>query len=251
MATIIKDRPALEGVAAVERALELVTAFRIGDKALTLAELAERTGLVKSTIMRLAVSLERYNLIVRMHDGRYQLGSEVVRLATIYQQGADLEQHVQPVLAALAADTGETATFYVRHGDVRLCLFRVNSPSSLRLDVQPGTQRPMDGAGSAELLRLFSDWPETKPVLPSLPIYTAGATTPHVASMSVPIVGAGERLIGALSLAGPDARLNEMKAGRVALKMLRAGLGLCSALGADAESIYRIPIAIAISAEEH
>lgn len=139
MATIIKDRPALEGVAAAERALELLTCFRTGDKALTLVEIAGRTGLVKSTIMRLAVSLERYNLIVRLHDGRYQLGSGVVRLGTIYQDSIDLEQHIMPVLAKLAAETQETATFYVRHGDVRLCLFRVNSPNSLRLDVQPGT----------------------------------------------------------------------------------------------------------------
>lgn len=245
MASIIKDRPALEGVAAAERALELLTCFRTGDKALTLVELAERTGLVKSTIMRLAVSLERYNLLVRLHDGRYQLGSGVVRLATVYQESIDLEQHILPVLAKLAAETQETATFYVRHGDVRLCLFRVNSPSSLRLDVQPGTQRPMDQAGSAQLLRLFADWPEVQPELPPLPIYTAGATTPHVASTSVPVIGQGNRLVGALSLAGPEARLTEARGKQVALMLLRAGLELCRALGGDAEAIYRVPIALA------
>jgi DNA-binding IclR family transcriptional regulator len=241
MATIIKDRPALEGVAAAERALELLT----GDKALTLVELADRTGLVKSTIMRLAISLERYNLLVRLHDGRYQLGSGVVRLGTIYQDSIDLEQHIMPVLARLAADTHETATFYVRHGDVRLCLFRVNSSNSLRLDVQPGTQRPMDEAGSAQLLRLFVDWPDSQPSLPALPIYTAGATTPHVASMSVPIIGQGNRLVGALSLAGPEARLTEQRATELAYRLLRAGLELCRALGGDAEAIYRVPIALA------
>jgi DNA-binding IclR family transcriptional regulator len=245
MATIIKDRPALEGVAAAERALELLTCFRTGDKALTLVELADRTGLVKSTIMRLAISLERYNLLVRLHDGRYQLGSGVVRLGTIYQDSIDLEQHIMPVLARLAADTHETATFYVRHGDVRLCLFRANSSNSLRLDVQPGTQRPMDEAGSAQLLRLFVDWPDSQPSLPALPIYTAGATTPHVASMSVPIIGQGNRLVGALSLAGPEARLTEQRATELAYRLLRAGLELCRALGGDAEAIYRVPIALA------
>ena len=245
MATIIKERPALEGVAAAERALELLTCFRTGDKALTLVELAERTGLVKSTIMRLAISLERYNLLVRMHDGRYQLGSAVVRLGTIYQDSIDLEQHIMPVLAKLAATTHETATFYVPHGDMRLCLFRVNSPSSLRLDVQPGTQRPMDEAGSAQLIRLFADWPETRPDLPPLPIYTAGATTPHVASVSVPVIGQGNRLIGALSLAGPEARLTEARGRELALPLLEAGLELCRALGGDADRMYRVPIAIA------
>ena len=109
MATDFKDRPALEGVAALERGLLLLTSFKQGDGVLGLAELAERTGLVKSTIMRLAVSLERYNLLIRMPDGQYQLGSEVARLNSIFREGNDLEKHVQPILAKLAFETEETA----------------------------------------------------------------------------------------------------------------------------------------------
>jgi hypothetical protein len=49
---IEKELPAVKGVSAAERALAVLAAFRRGDGALSLAELAERTGLVKSTIMR-------------------------------------------------------------------------------------------------------------------------------------------------------------------------------------------------------
>ena len=45
------------GVAAVERALSVLGAFRDGDASLSLHELAARTGLYKSTILRLLVSL--------------------------------------------------------------------------------------------------------------------------------------------------------------------------------------------------
>lgn len=248
MATATRsDRPAVEGVAAAERALELLTAFRPGDDALTLAALSDRTGLIKSTILRLAVSLERFNLLVRMPDGRYQLGSEVVRLNSIYQGAIDLERHIQPVLARLARETQETATFYVRHGEhERMCLFRVNSPNTLRLDVQPGQSRPMDGAASAELLRLFEHWPEVKPPIPDLPLYTSGATTPHVASTSVPVIGHGDVLVGALSLAGPSARLTEERARTIALRLLEAGLALSKTLGGNADRIFRVAIAKAI-----
>ncbi|WP_375287132.1 IclR family transcriptional regulator [Sphingomonas sp.] len=241
----VKERPALEGVAAVERGLVLLTSFRHGDGALGLAELAERTGLVKSTIMRLAVSLERFNLLVRMPDGRYQLGSEVVRLNAIYEDSNDLERHIQPVLAKLVVQTKETATFYVRQGDARLCLFRVNSPSTLRLDVHPGMQRPMDGAATAQALRVFEHWPDEQPQVHNLPFYTAGATTAHVASMSVPIIGHGDRLVGALSLAGPAARLTEERARQLNALLLDAGATLSRSLGGDADPIYRVPIALA------
>ena len=47
---------------------------------MTLAELAERTGLVKSTILRLALSLQQYRLLARLPDGSYRLDAETLRL---------------------------------------------------------------------------------------------------------------------------------------------------------------------------
>ena len=49
----------------------MLTAFRRGDDALELTELARRTSLVKSTIMRLCISLEKFDLVERLDDGRY------------------------------------------------------------------------------------------------------------------------------------------------------------------------------------
>ena len=98
------------GVATADRVLSILTAFRRGDGALELAELAERTGLVKSTIMRLAISLERYGFLMRQHDGSYRLGAEVLRLGSIFQQSLNLEAHVLPVLQQLVDDTEESAS---------------------------------------------------------------------------------------------------------------------------------------------
>ena len=44
MADGSKSRPAVEGVASADRALTVLSAFRKGDRALSLAELATRTG---------------------------------------------------------------------------------------------------------------------------------------------------------------------------------------------------------------
>ena len=141
---IEKEPPAVNGVSAAERALAVLTAFRRGDGVLSLAELANRTGLVKSTIMRLAVSLQRYRLLARLPDGSYRLDAETLRLGTAYQQAFSLADHVLPTLGQLSVKTGETASFYVKHGDERLCLYRVESASPIRMHVQPGETRPMD-----------------------------------------------------------------------------------------------------------
>ncbi|MFJ4346586.1 IclR family transcriptional regulator [Pseudomonas sp. NPDC089401] len=200
-----RPRPAVNGVASADRVLTVLTAFQIGDTSLSLVELVERTGLIKSTIMRLMVSLEDHGFITRMADGRYQLASEVMRLNAVYQESIDLERHVMPRLQHLAEQTGETASFYVRHGAYRMCQYRVNSSHRLRIHLQPGDMRPMDEAAGAQALRA----PFQAGIALEKPFYSHGATDPHAASVALPIYGAQQELMGALVISGPSSRLTE------------------------------------------
>jgi DNA-binding IclR family transcriptional regulator len=155
--------------------------------------------------MRLAVSLEKYRLLARLPDGSYRLDAETLRLGTAYQQAFNLSDHVAPALGELATRTGETASFYVSHGDERLCLFRVESANPIRMHVQPGDTRPMDKSAIAQVLRKYAD---TLP-LPddNLPLFTSGITDPHSAALAMPVFGIGDTLVGALSISGPVSRL--------------------------------------------
>ncbi|HAV4864955.1 IclR family transcriptional regulator [Acinetobacter baumannii] len=198
----IKPHPATSGNASADRLLTLLTAFRIGDKSLTLAELAERTELNKATIMRLIVSLEDFGFVNRLSDGRYTLASEVMRLNTIYQDALDLERHVMPCLQQLVDEIGETASFYVKHGAYRLCQYRINSTHRLRVHVQPGEVRPMDGAACAQALKSTY-----KQVLARTePFYSTGVTEPHAAGMALPVFDAQNEVVGALLISGPSSR---------------------------------------------
>ncbi|MGX9963833.1 IclR family transcriptional regulator [Roseomonas sp. F4] len=207
MAEMGRRKPALEGVASADRALTVLSAFRRGDRALSLAELAERTGLVKSTIMRLAISLEEHGYLARAGDGAYQLDAEVLRLGMIYTQSFRLEAHVIPALEELVARTGETAAFYVRRGEQRLCLYRVDSPHLLRMHVRVGDALPLDSSAIAQVLRAFT--PRPLPAYAAtldLPIVTMGATDPHTGAMAAPVFGPGDKLAGALALSAPVIR---------------------------------------------
>src|SRR3954454_25414871 len=96
-----RPRPKLEGVASAERVLAVLTAFRRGDDALELTELARRTALVKSTIMRLCISLEKFDLVERLDDGRYRLGVEAARVGSGYQQDFAMGERIGSVFARL------------------------------------------------------------------------------------------------------------------------------------------------------
>lgn len=230
-----RPKPALDGVAAADRALAILSAFRKGDRHLSLAVLSERTGLVKSTIMRLAVSLEAQGFLARTPEGGYRLDAELLRLGSIYRDAFGLEAHVLPVLEALVARTGETAGFYVRHGERRLCLFRVDSPHLLRMHVRPGETLAMDDSATAQVLRAFGRRPlAAKARAMALPVWTSGATDPDTASLAMPVFGPGPDLAGALMLSGPISRLDARRAEAAKPLLREAAAGLTRALGGEA-----------------
>lgn len=228
----IRPAPALEGVASAERLLTILSAFRKGDGALSLAELSARTGLVKTTIMRLAVSLEAFGYLARTPEGQYRLDAELLRLGMIYQQSFRLEAHVMPVLEALVDRTGESASFYIRRGDSRLCLFRVDSPHRLRLHVRPGDSLPMDGSAIAQVLRLFTTEPlPAEAATQDFPLYTAGANDPHVAGMAMPAFGPEDQFAGAICVTGPITRLTAEAAEAIRPVLREAAARLTRSLG--------------------
>src|SRR6202035_3608453 len=107
-------------------------AFNFGDDELTLTQMASRTGLYKSTALRLLRSLAAAKFIVATGQGRFRLGGEVLRLQAIMSAAGGLESAVMPVLRALVAETRETVALHVRRGSHRIRLFIVESPQPLR-----------------------------------------------------------------------------------------------------------------------
>ena len=124
---------------------------------MTLSEIASATGFYKSTILRLAGSLERLGYLIRAESGVFRLGPAVWRLGSIYRAGFNLGEAIRPELRRLVEATGETASFYVREGQSRVCLFRHNSPHAARHHLDEGSELPLTAGASAHVLLAFSD----------------------------------------------------------------------------------------------
>lgn len=196
------------GAAAVDRALTLLSAFRASDRSLSLTELAERTQLYKSTVLRLLASLEHARLLQRQADGHYRLGPEVARLNAVYAASFSLEAVVMPALRALVQRTRESAAFHVRQGEQRLCLYRVDSPQPIRDHVRAGDLLPMDRGAGARVLMAFAG---AKGAIPARirrdrVIGLENDRVPGVAGVSAPVFDACNQLLGALTLTLPTPR---------------------------------------------
>lgn len=197
------------GVEAVDRALVLLTCFQDGPASLGLAELAHRSGLNKSTILRICVSLLRRGFLERGEDGRYRIGPTLWRLGACYRDGLQLPSTLRPELHRLCRDMGETASFYVRDGDTRLCLFREEPARAIRHTLQEGASLPLSYGATALVLRAFGpdgerDLGEVRQAGHAI---THGARDPDVAAVAVP-VRRQATLLGALALSGPVHRFD-------------------------------------------
>lgn len=225
------------GVAAVDRALSILAAFDADSPTLELAELARRTGLYKSTLLRLATSLERGGMLRRGSDGAFRLGPTLFRLGTLYRDSFDLRDLVVPVMQRLADRTGESVSFYVREGQSRVCLFRVHATQHRLLHyLRPGTVFPVTTGAAG---KVFSAWSEPRSATDAqareelLMLSLEGRTIADTNAMSVPVLDANGSLVGALSLAGPALRFGEAERPSLAEAVLAAGAEATELLGGD------------------
>ena len=102
------------GTQAIDRAAQLLVRIVESSEPETVTELAETTGLPKSTASRLVAALERQGLVQRDGGrGSIQPGPVLVRFARRGLPNADLVDLCGPVLDRLAEATGETVNLAV------------------------------------------------------------------------------------------------------------------------------------------
>ena len=206
------------GVDSLERAFELLDAFRDAPGSLSLSDLAAKTGLYKSTILRLFVSLERYGYLVRVESGRFALGSTLFELGNVYRQTFRLVDRVRPVLERLAAQTKESASFWVLENEHRVCLCRVESPQNVREAMfREGDRLLLDKGPTSTVLRAFSGAKGRRydEVRRDVAAVSIGLYRADVAGISCPVFAPAGELAGAVTLTGPRQRFDERAVGRM------------------------------------
>lgn len=191
-------------VESVERALSLLECFNQERRALTLTELAEATGMYKSTVLRLAGSLERFHFLVRRDDGQFAIGQAVWRLGLLYRNSFELEAIVRAILSDLVKRTGETASFYVKEGNSRVVLYRENSTHAARHHLDEGMSLALNSGASGHVLAAFTD--TSNPALACVReqgyAVSLGERDPDLAAIAVPVFGKAQVLHGALTVSG-------------------------------------------------
>ena len=214
------------------RALSLLEAFEVGESSLSLAELSRRAGMHKTTALRLARTLALSQYLVQNEDGQWRLGAAAGWLGARYQAGFDVNNVVEPVLRELVKQTGESASFYVREGDIRACVARVEGPQSVRHHVRIGERLPLNKGAPGRVILAFSGAKGApyEAIRECGYHLSLGEREAEVASVAAPVFGLNWRLLGSMCISGPMSRLNKARLEKHAKGVIRAANELSYAL---------------------
>jgi DNA-binding IclR family transcriptional regulator len=228
-----------DGVAALDRAFAILFAFRPDDKGLSLAELAARTGLYKSTILRLIASLTHHRMLLRADDGRYLIGPAALQLGALYQRGLQLADVVLPLMRGLRDECNESVSFYVRRQDLRVCLHRVDTTHTIRDHVREGDVLPLERGSGGRLLSAFSGahGEPYEQIRRDGYYISIGERDSETAGISTPVFSAAQPLAGAFTLAGPRPRVDEALLRSMRQSMLEASIKASELLGGEAGAL--------------
>lgn len=238
------------GVRAVERALDILQAFRPGENRLSATDLLARVDLSRPTLYRLLRTLEARGFVLSSgQPQRFSLGPAVAQLAQAWSSGHDLTEAVRPIMEALWARTGETVALLRHQGQDRVCVAEFPSPQPLSFRRGVGhREQVLLGASGRAILAFVAD-PE--PYLSRLPLHRRKTYREELAhirtvgyalsreeliagavALAVPVFETGGRVAGSLAVYGPSVRIDQQQEQAIAAALLQASARIRESVGA-------------------
>jgi DNA-binding IclR family transcriptional regulator len=248
------NRSAGEGVRAVERALDVLTAFTPAQHDLLVADLVKRVGLSRPTLYRLLNTLEQKGFVSSSGEPqRFRLGPAVARLAHVWSTSLDLSELARPVMTEAWTFTAETVALFVPRGDMRLCLAEMPSAQPISFRRGVGYSEKLVRGASGRAILAFT------PLQPGqLEAFAAGTNTDlgwvrdqlavtrdrgyamghneliqGAYAVAAPFFDGSGTVAGSLGVFGPDVRLTEARVNEFGHALRGMAARLTTALGGN------------------
>lgn len=214
------------GTQAIDRAAELLVRVVESSRPVTVGELAERSGLPKSTTSRLVGALERRGLVQRSGDRRVAPGPVLLRFAH-RDTGESLVDLARPALRLLAELSGETINLgvptplgveHLAQEDTRHFVGGTN---------WVGRRVPFETTANGKVLRAFG--PDAAAEDGSIRrrgyAVAVDELEDGLSAVAAPVLGPDGSAVAALSISGPTIRLTHKRIAELVPELTRqAGL---------------------------
>jgi DNA-binding IclR family transcriptional regulator len=194
------DAPSNGRPRATDRGLALLRVVADHPGGIGLADAARAVELTPSTALRQLRSLESAGFAARDDDGHFVPGGELLRIARSLASTAALPRLAEPVLAALANLTGESA-YLAEPIDGRYAVYAAMEPGKHAVRHVSWLGQRVARRGTAVGAALAGN------VEPDGTVVRTDAVEDGVTAVSAPVHGVNGEVVGAISVVGPSFRL--------------------------------------------
>lgn len=215
----------------LDRAFRLLAAFGPSQRRLSLTSLSVRSGVPKSSALRIARQLVESGALERLDSGDFVVGLRLLEIASLAPRGHGLRETALPYLEDLHLATGQHVLLAVRDGFEAVLVERLSARGAGRVLYRVGGRMPLHATGVGLCLLAHAPSELQDQVLggdltlaPENRQLSAGelrrklaavrregvavASRPHpspMTSVAAPITGSDQAVIAALSVVTPSA----------------------------------------------
>lgn len=218
------------GESVLSRAIRIVEAFGPDDMALTITELARRTGLHIATASRLVEELSRFGWLQKGEDRKVRIGVRMWEVVSRASPTLSLREAAMPVMEDLHAVVGQHIQLGVLESDDVLFVERLTAPGAVVNYTRVAGRLPLHASSSGLLLLAYSSPAQQERIIARpLDVFTdntistpsqlraaladvrrqgfaflAGHLHPEATGMAVPVRDPAGNVVAALAIVVPN-----------------------------------------------
>lgn len=246
------------GTQSVARAIALLKAFSDAQPEWALGDLAQATGLNKTTAFRLLSALEAERLVMRNpFSGGYRLGVELIAMGGTAMRSNPLRAMSRPVLVTLAEQSGEAATLEVLIENYVLVIDEIAGSNPMGMTQDVGHRLPIHATATGKVLLASQTDDEIDRLLaaPLAPLtdqtivdsnrlrielarvrqegvaIAVGELEPGFTALAAPVVDRERQVVAAISVGGPGLRMTAERLPEIAAMVQMSARQISRQLG--------------------
>ncbi|MDQ3732949.1 MAG: IclR family transcriptional regulator [Actinomycetota bacterium] len=247
-----------KGTESAGRVAEVLLAFLEGPRTWGVSAIARELGLSKAVVHRILQTLVATGLLQSVPESRdYRLGPAAGALGARALRDSDLRGVAMPVLRALQRQTLETTTVSARVTRGRVYLDQVPSDLEIKMTVEVGRRFPLHAGSSSICILAFlpgdeQDWVLGGELVSLTPktvtdptvirarlaqvravgyAFSGGERQEGAGAVAAPVFGVDGLVVGAISVCGPAARVDQQARDRYAPHLRQAADTISRGLG--------------------
>ncbi|WP_028402866.1 IclR family transcriptional regulator [Ectobacillus panaciterrae] len=225
---------------------------------LTLHEMTELSGIPKTSVHRLAGSLEEMGFLERTEEGKYTLGLLFLRFGQLVSERLDLPKIARAHMKKLRDELGEAVNLIVRDGNEAVYIDKLEGVQSVRVYTAMGRRAPLYAGACPRILLAYLPKEQQTQFLDEADMvpYAKGTITErstletmleetrekgyaisyselenHSAAIACPIFASDGTVVAGLSISGVEAHYTEENMPRFIQSVRQAAYAISRDLG--------------------